>query len=286
MHRRRLLRGLAATGALGAVAGCTATDPDTTPGRDPDGTTTPGSEPDGPVAERDVGSREGVPFPENNGPHGLTVVNGAERARRVGVTVVGPRDTLLTDTWSVPAGARVRVRLLEPAAYVVRVAVEDERVATVEVPRRYFDCNQSGTTVTVDGAGRADVETVSTLVACPGPSVAGTGFERTDRRCAGEAAGTATVAVEDERVVVTGALETPTPCHDARLESVSYDTETDVLTAVVAEVDAPPTEPCIACLGAVEYELTVSLAGGYPGRMAVVHADGDGRETVTRTTLP
>lgn len=79
-----------------------------------------------------------------------------------------------------------------------------------------------------------------------------------------------------ETVTVSGLLQTSTPCYEAALEAVGYDDATDTLSVDVTATSTD--EMCVDCVGAVEYEATVSFTGGTPGTVSVSH-QGEGVAT-------
>jgi hypothetical protein len=81
---------------------------------------------------------------------------------------------------------------------------------------------------------------------------------------------TATVATDRDagRVVVTGLIEAPTPCHEATLEA-THDGDAGRLTVDVG-VKQTAVE-CIECVGGIDYRVTVSFEGSAPGEVAVTH---------------
>lgn len=114
------------------------------------------------------------------------------------------------------------------------------------------------------------------------PSVAGTSFEVTGTRC-GAVAETATVAVGDGSVSVTGTTSETSACYTATLESATYDAAADELRVVVAAVVRDETDACAQCLTEIEYEAGVAVDGGLPGRVVVVHRSR-GEERVVAST--
>jgi len=326
MKRRQLLASVGSLGALSA-AGCVGNDTadagpddregdrtddpsddttddgtdsttDTTDGDDGSDDTTDGDDgsndttddgsrvsDDEPVETIPVGDREGVPFPDNNGPHGVTVVNDAD-ARDLRVVLDRDGERVLDRVFELPAGRRVALTLNEPSEYEVGVGVDGRLVGTVAVERSRFDCNGSSTEVTVDADGQVDSTTVSTLVACPGPEVAGTEFEQGEGTCGGT--DRATVAVDDERVNVSGAVGTPVPCYDlalsgVELEAEEYDGRNGTLVVTVTTAGRQDGA-CAECLGEVSYEATVELANAYPETVRVVHVGVSGEQVVAETT--
>jgi hypothetical protein len=270
MRRRDVLASAGLLGALG-VAGCLAPagvgrpDPETdTP--TPPGTTTPGS--DEPAATATVGDRSAVRLPDENGPHVVRVRNADDRTRVIGVRVATDGEVRYDNAWALEAGAAVRLTLVEPAAYVVTVSEHGAETGSAPVRAGLFDCNDSVTTIAVGPEGDLDVRTASTLVACQSPIVVGADLVVTDSGCGGEER--STVAFGPDAVTVTGAITAPNPCHGAALAGVAWDGEAERLTLTVATTD-PDAAACVDCVGAIEYEATVSVAGDPPPAVAVDH---------------
>lgn len=89
----------------------------------------------------------------------------------------------------------------------------------------------------------------------------------------------ATVTFGDGSVTVEGTVAAPNPCHEPELSASSYDEEGDELSLTVAAVEEPESERvCAACVGGIEYTLTVPFENGLPGGVTVTH---DGIETGT-----
>ena len=63
----------------------------------------------------------------------------------------------------------------------------------------------------------------------------------------------------DDTVTVDGSLVASTPCHEAYIDSVGYDSGTLSLTVGV-ESNTDPDELCVECLAEIEYEATVEVA--------------------------
>lgn len=87
------------------------------------------------------------------------------------------------------------------------------------------------------------------------------------------------------RVVVTGTIVGENGCQTATLESVRYDAQAGLLTITIGtERDAPEDAMCTMALVELSYEATVSVEGGLPERVSVIHrgAGADG-EVVTAT---
>lgn len=78
------------------------------------------------------------------------------------------------------------------------------------------------------------------------------------------------------RVTVTGTMKTPTPCYQATLRTVAWDGDAETLAI---DVSATSTgEPCIECVGAVDYRATVTMKGVLPETVEISH-DGSPVET-------
>ncbi len=299
MKRRDLLASAGGIGFL-ALAGCTARgddsgdqdDPTTTPTDDPT-TTPPGGQagddwaPDGdePALSLSVGDRDGVAFPENNGPHGLRVWNATDVDRTVTISLrETDTDVVLERTVALSADAWVRVELLAPATYELTVGVENGPSETLTVERSWFDCNGSVTTVAVR-PNEVESRTISTALGCPGPEVAGASLTAGEGECGG--GGEASVAFGDEAVAVTGTLATPTPCYDVALASVGLAGESDdgdETLRVVVEPGDQASGGCVECVGGVPYEASVAMDHAYPDRVRVVHDGAMGRRTVAEVT--
>ncbi len=306
MRRRDLLAAVGTAGAL-SVAGCVGyetTDagvdgPDDGDADQPDDERSDAADGQGdgdgerlggsaPVETVAIGDREGVPFPDNNRPHGVRVANDAAGARELRVVVARDGDQVLDRVFDVPGGDTVALTLNQPAGHEVAVGAGGRLLDTVTVPRSRFDCNGSTTEVTVDGDGEVTSTTISTLVACPGPEVTDTRFEQGEGTCG--AGGRAAVTTAGERVRVSGTVRTPVPCYDLALSDVEL-VEADEFggrsgTLVVTVSTAGRQDgACVECVGGVSYEATVDLDRSFPETVRVVHAGLGGERTVTETTL-
>lgn len=282
MQRRSLLGRLAALGVLGGVAGCTA------PNRG-DGGEPGGSDPDGDaevVETRQVGSREGVAFPENQRPHEVAVVNGGEVTREIEVDLQAADHAVgLSERWTIPVDHRVVLRIATPDEYTLTVGVGDGEPASTTIPSGYFDCNDSRTTATVGPEGELETETLTTLVACPPPAVAESQLEVTETGCAGGDQEAPTVRAREETLQISGTIQVPNPCHEAAIERVDYTGETDTLSVRITQTEPPGDQACIECVGAVEYEAELELMNGYPGTVVVEHAHFGRVDEVQRTHI-
>jgi hypothetical protein len=75
---------------------------------------------------------------------------------------------------------------------------------------------------------------------------------------------------EAGRVVVTGVIEAPTPCHAATLREASYDASEDRLSVNIG-TEADGSDSCVDCVGGVAYEATVTFAADVPREASVAH---------------
>lgn len=93
----------------------------------------------------------------------------------------------------------------------------------------------------------------------------------------------AAVAFDGETVTVTGTIWGNDACYTAVLADVTYDEP--ALTAVVAaEDDAATDEMCAQCITEIDYEAEITILGGLPDSVTVVHRHGDSETTVTDVT--
>ncbi len=171
MKRRRFL---AAVGVGLSLAGCGSRGP-TPDASTPTNSDPADADPESPVTTDPAGTDppEGFALGETTGefnPHGLTVRTDGEDTWPVElrITDADTDETLLDRSYTLGAEELVNGTLRGPATYDVRVAIpETEHVTTVE----YFDtCNEYGTTVTIHADGTITSETISTLIACQGPT--------------------------------------------------------------------------------------------------------------------
>ncbi len=79
---------------------------------------------------------------------------------------------------------------------------------------------------------------------------------------------------EAGRVVVTGVIEAPTPCHAATLHEASYDAGEDRLRVDIG-TEADGSDGCVECVGGIAYEATVTFVTDVPREVSVAH-DGQG----------
>ena len=97
-------------------------------------------------------------------------------------------------------------------------------------------------------------------------------IETTHRTCATDAApDLASVSIDDDRLELTGNVETPNPCHEAVLSAVELDEDGETLSVTVdAERDA--VDLCQACLGRIEYAATIAFEDEVPEILTLIHA--------------
>jgi len=118
--------------------------------------------------------------------------------------------------------------------------------------------------------GDADPEEDADAEDSEGVSVANVGVETVASDCAsGDEDPTADVRLVESETAVAfeGVLDAGTPCHEVVVESAEYDESDDGLTVVLATDRAD--EPCSDCVGALEYEGTVTFDGGLPAHACV-----------------
>jgi hypothetical protein len=103
-------------------------------------------------------------------------------------------------------------------------------------------------------------------------SVADRSIETVDSGChsGGESGHSVQESEDSQTVTISGTIVTPTPCYEATFETLEYDADADTLTVVVGS-DPDDSGACIECVGAVDYEATVSFEGGLPGSVDVSH---------------
>ena len=144
-------------------------------------------------------------------------------------------------------------------------------------------CTGDGDTGNGNGNGNGDGTPTGSPTGTP------TGFSgfgdystrTTNTGCDDGSAGTAAVAFDAEeiRLTITGIIESPTPCYEASFEGVKYDSDTDELRVTIA-AEADGSDVCMECVGAIEYETTLNLEGGFPGTVVVKHGTGNAAAVV------
>jgi hypothetical protein len=311
MNRRALLASIAATGGVVGTAGClqapggpadTTTDETGTTtggGSEPgtgdggttdderttddgtttedDGTTEDRSEwdPSGePVATLSINDREGLSFPDNNRPHSLVLWNAVDREREVRVAWGDGRTEELErlESVAVPADGLLQVDLLLPTSYDVIVRVGGETLGEYAVGRDAFDCNESANRLGLAERELVDYGVISTAAGCFGPSVVDTSLSAGEGDCGNEDDENVVAGYGDEVVRVEGTFVAPDPCHELALADVAYDPKQRTARVVV---EATSGDACVQCVGAIDYEATVTYEEDFPDRVVVVHRSGD-----------
>ena len=119
-----------------------------------------------------------------------------------------------------------------------------------------------------NGEGSSPTRTGSAAIADSSVRTVGTECLSGDRRT--------DIEFNDEagRVVVTGVIEAPTPCHAATLREASYDASEDRLRVDIG-TEADGSDNCVECVGGIAYEATVTFATDVPREASVAH-DGEG----------
>jgi hypothetical protein len=114
----------------------------------------------------------------------------------------------------------------------------------------------------------------------PQPAIAGSSFSIRSVDCATGEADDASVSVEDATVSVSGTVTVADGCHVAELDGAAV--ENGELRVVVASVAREGVQGCVQCLTEVGYDASVTLSGGRPERVVVVHeARGERREVAS-----
>lgn len=242
-----------------------------------------------PAAEKpfeivELGSRDGMAFPDNNRPHEVAILNELDRERELRVSIVGTTGTgpEATHTYAFPEGGWVLFRMKAPDQYEITVTASGTTLGQAPVDRKWFDCNGSRSRFGITENGMTDYEERTTLMACPNPEVTGRDLTVTDRRCGSSAGQAATVSFDGERVVVDGAIATATPCRVVEIERVDYGEKQNRLTVEIGT--SPSDEVCQQCLGTVRYAATIDFEHDLPGEIVVEHRSRDQTETVATAT--
>ena len=231
----------------------------------------------------EVGSRDGVSFPDNNRPHEVAVLNELDRTREIHVSIAdGATEELdASRTFAFPAGGWVLFRLNVPSQYDVSFETAGTTLGSVTVGQQWFDCNGSRSRFGLTAEGVTDYGERTTLMACPDADVAGTDLTVTDRKCASEDAAEAAIGFGGESVTVDGTILTATPCRELSIETATDDGDRDRLTVVVGA--SPSDGVCQQCLGAVEYEASIAFEHDLPTTVVLEHRSRNGSRTVKTT---
>lgn len=303
MQRRQVLAALGSSTVL-AMAGCLSGGPgspdngttDTTTTGDTTTTTngraTPGDDPefdpgtDEPFQILEVGSRENVDFPENRGSHVIRVWNAADEQQTLTLTLDSENGPGLDRALEFPAHGWVKLVANEPADYTLRISKDGTRVGELVIGPSWFDCNDSWTNVVVSQGGELSSTSLSTELACPGPTIAGRAITVESGSCS--MGDEAAVRFVDEAVEVEGRVRTPNPCYGLELASVELrnakdfgENDDDVLVVRVGATKQQG-DVCTSCVGSVPYTATIDIENEYPSNVRVIHTSmGEDRRVKT-----
>lgn len=119
-----------------------------------------------------------------------------------------------------------------------------------------------------DGENSDTTEGGSAAIADSSVRTVGTGCLSGDQRT--------DIEFDDEagRVVVTGVVGAPTPCHVATLREASYDAGEGRLSVDIG-TEPDGSDSCVDCVGGIAYEATVAFETDLPREASVAH-DGQG----------
>lgn len=263
MKRRSFLGVLLA----GGLAGCTGSGGSGSPESPTGGSPTPPPGTGTAVDPVDIGSREGVAFPDNNRPRTLVVANDSEQSWpvRVSLVAVDADRQLWSRERTLAPGDRIGLRLLTPASYDLTVAVDGGATEHVRVPVSVFDCNHATSTARIGSGGGVTTETVATEIACPPATLTGSSVSSSNGSCGGS--DEATVEFGTTGITIDGQTVAPTPCHDAKLREATL--SEGVLTVTVGTVSTD--EACVKCIGTVPYEVHCGFDHDLPAEVVVRH---------------
>jgi hypothetical protein len=146
----------------------------------------------------------------------------------------------------------------------------DAAASTTEAGRTTAESGSDTGDATTTRAGTAETPTPPSMGT---PELTARGSD-----CLSGEAGAAVTFGEGE-VTVEGTIAAPNPCHRPELAASDYDEGTGELSLTVAAVeDTGDGQVCAACVGGIEYTVTVPFEHSLPGRVTVTH---DGIETTT-----
>jgi len=115
------------------------------------------------------------------------------------------------------------------------------------------------------------------------PGVSDSSFSVTDAGC-GVVREAASVSAGEGAVSVSGTTTVRDGCRTARLGSARV-ADGELLRVVVASIEREGVESCAQCLTEVDYEASVTVAGGLPERAVVVHDSRGARREVASVAL-
>ncbi|WP_232687125.1 hypothetical protein [Halobacterium zhouii] len=118
------------------------------------------------------------------------------------------------------------------------------------------------------------------------PAVERTGFELRRADC-GMVRERASVSADEEALAVTveGTTSAPNACYSARLADATYNADSNELRVVVETYDASDGGACTQCITELDYATTITLTGGLPASVVVVHWSRGEERTVASTSL-
>ncbi|WP_276270548.1 hypothetical protein [Haloarcula litorea] len=132
-------------------------------------------------------------------------------------------------------------------------------------------------------ADETDERTETPTGELPGrPHVTDTSFSVTGRG-SGTQRDAATVTTDTDVVTVEGTVWGADGCKTATLAGADYDRGT--LTVTVGTENREGADMCTQAIVEIDYRATVTLAGGLPETVEVVHDRGDGGTTVTTASV-
>lgn len=143
--------------------------------------------------------------------------------------------------------------------------------------------NDQVTTETTDGA---DEGTPATPTIPSGRDGTRDGVDYTIAVTSAEcASGARTNTVDDidfdedaSEIVVTGTIDASNPCKVADVSAIEHDTDDGSVAVTITTVDREEsTQMCAECLGAIEYEATLTFGDNFPNEASVVHDGRSGR---------
>lgn len=146
------------------------------------------------------------------------------------------------------------------------------------------DADTTASPTTTDGDEGRDEDTPT-----PTPEGAATGIADTSLTVQNNACGTtrslASVSFGDDVVSVTGTISGSDTCRTATLADATLDADTGELRLTVGtENRCAENELGAACIVEIDYEASVTLEGGLPERVVVVHDGVGGRQEVATAT--
>lgn len=160
------------------------------------------------------------------------------------------------------------IQVLATVEYELTVEVSDAgRVSDVQVDHEDGETHS----VTADGDGEGG-GTAGTAGATQASDILESTITTTSREPRSEDPDWASLSAGESVLTVSGAIPTPTPNHDAVIESVEVSDDELSVTIGTAESDESDVGPTV--LGEIQYEAQVVLATGYsPDCVTVLHQE-------------